>query len=63
MPWNTGQLLKKNEVMSFSATWMDLQIITLSEVNQTNFMDHLYLESKTMIQMKLFAKWKQTYRF
>ena len=42
--------------MSFSATWMDLQIIILSEVSQTNFMDHLYLESKTMIQMKLFGK-------
>ena len=27
--------IKKNEIMSFSPTWMDLQIITLSEVSQT----------------------------
>ena len=26
--------IKKNEIMSFAATWMDLQNIILSEVNQ-----------------------------
>ena len=26
--------IKKNEVMSFTATWMDLEIIKLSEVSQ-----------------------------
>ena len=26
--------LKKNEIMPFSATWMDLEIITLSEVSE-----------------------------
>ena len=26
---------KEKEVMSFAATWMDLEIITLSEVSQT----------------------------
>ena len=27
--------LKKNEIISFTATWMDLEIILLSEVSQT----------------------------
>ena len=38
--WTITQPLKKNEVMSFAATWMDLEIIILSEVRQrkTNIM-------------------------
>ena len=33
--WNTTQPLKKNEIMPFSATWMDLGITILSAVTQT----------------------------
>ena len=31
--WNTTQ--KKNEIMPFAATWMDLEMIILSKVSQT----------------------------
>ena len=52
--------IKKNEIMPFAATWMDLEIIILSEVSQT---DITYMWNlKKMIQMNLFTKQKQTHR-
>ena len=32
--WNITQPLKKNEIMPFGATWMQLQIFILGEVSQ-----------------------------
>ena len=34
--------VKKNEIMLFAATWMDLEILILSEVNQTE-KDNYYI--------------------
>ena len=56
---------KKNEIMPFTATWVDLEIIILSEESQrkTNIIwYHLYVESKKMIQMNIFIKQKETHR-
>ena len=28
-------VIKNNEIMAFAATWMDLEMVTLSEISQT----------------------------
>ena len=45
--WNITQP-KDNDILSFAATWVDLEIIILSEIVQTkmNFVYHLFVESK-----------------
>ena len=44
--------------MPFVATWMDIELIILSEVRQrkTNRCYHLYAESKKIIQMNLLTE-------
>ena len=38
--------IEENEIIPFAATWMDLEIIILSELSQTNIIwYHLYVES------------------
>ena len=48
---------------SFAATWIDLEIIIVNEVSQRQICYHLYVESKKKVQMNLFTKQKQTYRY
>ena len=48
--------------MPFVATWMGLEIITPSEVTQTNMWDHEYVESSKNVTKQL-TKQKQTQRF
>ena len=52
---NENPAIKKNEIMS----WMDIEMIILSEVSQTKtniIKYHFYVKSKKMVQMNLFAK-------
>ena len=61
-------VIKNNKIMLLAATWMDLAIIILSEISNTEtrqilYDSTLYEESKKKImQIKLFAKQKQTPR-
>ena len=56
--WNITTI-KKKERMPFAATWINLEILILSEVRQKmNIIYHLRVKSKWMIQINLFIKQK-----
>ena len=48
--------IKKNEIMPFTATWMDPEIITLGEVNQTKKDKH-----QTIWIIKYYMEYKILY--
>ena len=51
--------IKKNEIMPFAATRMDLEIIKLSEESQKDIIwYHLHVESKNIMQENLLTKHK-----
>ena len=53
---------KYNEIIPFATTWMDLEIIILSEISQKDniIQYHLYVESNKNDTNELFIKQKQT---
>ena len=59
-------IIKNKEIMTFVATWMDLEIVILSEIYQrkTNTIwYHLHVESFKMTQINLLTKQKQSHRY
>ena len=56
--------IKKNEILVFAATWMDLENIILSEVSQTekDKYDITYMWNLSNITTNVYTKPKQTHR-
>lgn len=51
--------VRKKEVIPSAATWIDLEILTLSEVRQkVNIIYHLHVKSERRIQIILFIEQK-----
>ena len=53
-------VIQRKEIMAFAATWVDLEIIMLSEVSQTVSTNvtwyHLHVGSKKRITMNFFCR-------
>ena len=59
MEYYSAAKKEQNNAICMAWTWMDIETIILSEVNQTktnSMWYHLYVESKNIIQMNLFTK-------
>ena len=58
--------IKKNKILPYAITWMDLEGIILSEVSQTKtntLRHHLFLESKRYNKLVNITKKKQIHRY
>ena len=62
--FNRMLLSQEKNATPFAATWMNPEIIILSEVSQrkTNIIYHLYVGCKKLIQINLVTKQKLTHR-
>ena len=49
MQWNITQPQKKNEIMPFPATWMDLEIVIQVKWSQKKVKSELWSQRKTNI--------------
>ena len=57
--------IKRNKIVPFAEGLMDLETFTESEISQREKKQiyyHLYVESRKMVQMNLFAKQKERHR-
>ena len=60
-------ILKKNEIMPYVATWMDLESVILNAIRQTEEQKHLLTSftlriQKVVIQVLLLINQKETHR-
>ena len=58
--------VKRNDIWSFVEMWMDLESVIQSEVSQKEKNKHrilsIYVESRKMVRMNLFAVWEKRHR-